>query len=73
MTQTATRPAISPYKSQAARDAQHGKYGEESYWEYLDRSAQEHYDYYAARGDMENAQSQFTMTLSEALAGNNGD
>ncbi len=33
----------SKYKSQAARDAEAMNYGTESYWQYLDQSAQEHF------------------------------
>lgn len=52
------------YKSQAARDAQASNYGSPSYWQYLDDSAQEHYD----KGYTDS----FTRTLSEALMGNDG-
>jgi hypothetical protein len=60
-------------KSQSARDAQKAGYGDESYWKYLDESAQEKYDYYMARGDREMAEFMLTRTLSEALRGNDGD
>lgn len=60
------------YKSQAARDAQAMGYGDKSYWDYLEKSASEHYAY---RSDVypngiENA---YTQSLSEALMGNEGD
>jgi hypothetical protein len=64
---------MSKYKSQAARDAARTGYGDESYWRYLDQSAQEHYDYFMARGDRERAARMLTESLSQALMGNDGD
>lgn len=61
------------YKSQAARDAQAGNYGNKSYWDYLDQSAQEKYEYYMGHGDPVTAESMFTRSLSESLMGNDGD
>jgi hypothetical protein len=61
------------YRSQAARDARRAGYGDASYWKYLDRAAQEHYDYFMARGDTAKAESMFTESLSEALRGNDGN
>jgi len=60
------------YKSQAARDAEASGYGGPSYWEYLDRSAQEHYDYYISQGDSSQAQLMLTRTLGKSLQGNDG-
>lgn len=60
-------------RSQAARDAETSDYGTESYWDYLDHYAAEHHAYFTARGDTEQAEAMFTRTLSEALAGNDGD
>lgn len=53
------------YKSQAAKDAQAGDYGDESYWNYLDEHAAELHA--KGIGDA------YTRSLSEALAGNDGD
>jgi hypothetical protein len=53
------------YRAQCARDAQEMGYGSQSYWDYLESSAQEHYD----KG-MTDA---FTQPLSDALQGNEGD
>ncbi len=61
------------YKSQSARDAQEMSYGDKSYWDYLDREAQELYDYYMAEGDEAAAQRMLTRSLGEALKGNEGD
>lgn len=63
----------SSYKSRAARDAEKAGYGDRSYWDYLDQSAQEHHDYYTAHGDHKRAAEMLTRTLSDALTGNNGD
>lgn len=60
------------FKSQAARDAKAAGYGNQSYWEALDRSAQEHYDYFMKKGDEETAKRMLTESLSEALQGNDG-
>lgn len=68
MTQTPTT-----YRSQSARDAAASGYGSPSYATYLDRSAQEHADYYTARGEHELAVAQFTRSLSNALRGNEGE
>lgn len=61
------------YVSQAARDAQAANYGKQSYWDYLDQSAQEHYDYFMRHGDPATAESMFTQSLSDALRGNEGE
>lgn len=65
------------FMSQSARDAQAFlvKTGtmDESYCDYLEQSAQESYDYFAARGDLESAEHMLTRSLSEALRGNDGD
>lgn len=68
-----TPECVTGYKSEAARDAQRTGYGDKSYWNYLDESAQEHYDYFAARGDQETADLMFTQSLSDSLRGNDGD
>lgn len=60
------------YKSQSARDAQASSYGNESYWDYLDQSAQEKHDYFMRHGDPEKAAEMFTRSLSESLMGNEG-
>lgn len=61
------------YKSQSARDAQEAGYGSESYWDQLDQSAQEHYEYFMGHGDPVKAQRMFTQSLGEALTGNESD
>jgi hypothetical protein len=61
------------YQSQSARDAQARGYGDESYWAYLDRAAFEKCAYYTRQGDAEKAAEMITRSLSEALAGNDGD
>jgi hypothetical protein len=43
------------YKSQSARDAQRANYGGVEYWDYLDESAQEHYDYFMAHSQPDRA------------------
>lgn len=65
--------SASEYKAQCARDAQARGYGDQSYWDMLDKSSQEKYDYFAVRGDMEQAQKMLTRSLSESLMGNDGD
>lgn len=60
------------YSSQAARDAQAGNYGGESYWRYLDRACQESYEHWMRKGDPEQANHMLTRSLSEALRGNDG-
>jgi hypothetical protein len=52
------------YKSLAAREAEKANYGDASYWDYLDRHAEE----LATKG-IEDA---LTRTLAEALKGNDG-
>lgn len=64
---------MSEYKSQSARDAQSLGYGDKDYWDCLEQSAKEKYEYFMRRGDRENAQMMFSRSLSDALAGNNGD
>ena len=61
------------YKSQAARDAQRGNYGDSSYWQYLDDSAKEHSEYFKKRGFDKEAKRMLTQSLSDALQGNNGE
>lgn len=58
--------------SQSARDAQASGYGDESYWLYLDKAAQETHDYYIRHGQPEKAAEMLTRSLSEALQGNDG-
>ena len=53
------------FKSLAAREAQKANYGDASYWEYLDRHAEELF----AKG----VKDALTRTLAEALKGNEGD
>lgn len=60
-------------RSQSARDAQRIGYGLPSYWLYLDVSAQEKHDYFAARGDQAMADEMLDRTISQALVGNDGD
>jgi hypothetical protein len=64
---------VEEYKSQSARDAQKMGYGAKSYWDYLDKAAQEHYEYYMARGDEKTANEMLTQSLSDALRGNEGN
>lgn len=61
------------YKAQCARDAQAMGYGDKTYWNHLEKSAHNHYDYFAQRGDLITAQRMLSRTLSEALRGNEGD
>ncbi len=61
------------YKAQCARDAQAGGYGDQDYWEWLDQSAQEHHDYFMAKGDPVTAVFMLTRDIGEALLGNDGD
>ncbi len=61
------------YQAQSARDAQAANFGRESYWDYLEQHAHELRDKYLASGDQERADAMLTRSLSESLAGNNGD
>lgn len=61
------------YEAQSARDAQARGYGDESYWDYLERSAREGRDYWLRRCEWVRADEQMTRSLSEALVGNDGD
>lgn len=61
------------YRSQCARDAARSSYGNESYWQSLDRSSLDHRDYYLARGDRQTGESMMTQSLGHALMGNDGD
>jgi hypothetical protein len=61
------------YVSQSARDAESGNYGDVTYWEYLDESAQKASDYYRRKGNAEQAERMLTRPLSEALQGNDGN
>lgn len=61
------------YRSQSARDAQRTNYGNRRYWEYLEQSAQELHDYFISKGMPEQANAMFTQSLSERLAGNEGE
>ncbi len=63
---------MSDYRSRAARDAEAMGYGGPSYWTMLDEAAERHFAYFMARGDTATAESMWTQTLSEALAGNDG-
>lgn len=60
------------YKSRSAREAQAGRYGDKSYWDYLDRYAQELHDYFLSKGDKDKAELMLNRSLSEYLTGNNG-
>lgn len=61
------------YQSRAAQEAEAMGYGDRGYWDYLERHAHEMHAHYAARGDAQAAASMLTRTLSEALAGNDGE
>jgi hypothetical protein len=61
------------YVSQAARDAESGKYGDVTYWEYLDESAQRASDYFTEKGNLKQAERMLTRSLWEALEGNDGE
>jgi hypothetical protein len=63
---------MTDFLSQSARDAQATGYGNERYWSYLDKAAQEHRDYFLRHGDPDRAALMLTQSLSEALAGNDG-
>jgi hypothetical protein len=56
----------SPYKSQAARDAQASNYGGKSYWDYLDAAEVE----LSSKVGYEDV---LTRSLSDALRGNEGE
>jgi len=56
----------------SARQAREGNYGSPSYWQYLDASARESYDYFMTKGDPEKAKEMLTRSLSDALRGNDG-
>ena len=61
------------YVSLSAQQAAASNYGGPDYWAYLDEAAFEHALYFERRGDHETAALMFTQSLSEALAGNDGD
>lgn len=61
------------YASQAASDAQSQNYGNRSYWDELERSSLRTYVYFAEHGDMDKAREMLTRSLSQALAGNDGE
>ena len=63
---------VTPYQSQAAKDARAIGYGAMSYWDYLERSAQEMHRYFTQKGDDRSAARILTRSLSEALIGNEG-
>ena len=67
------RMTSNEYQSQAARDAQARGYGDQSYWQHLDQSAKEKYEYFMRHDDPVTAESMLTRSLSEALQGNEGD
>jgi hypothetical protein len=67
------RAATKTYESQAARDAEERGYGDESYWDYLDRASAESAAHWRSKGDDERANHMMTRSLSEALRGNDGD
>lgn len=64
---------MNTYEARAAREAQASGYGDQSYWDYLNRSAFENAEYFLATNHPELAASMFTRSLSEALVGNDGD
>lgn len=61
------------YQSRSAREAQEIGYGSKSYWDYLERAAIEHREYFKKRGMTELAERMMTQSLGEALQGNDGD
>lgn len=61
------------YAARSARDAQDSGYGGPDYWQYLEDHAHELHAYFLARGDDDRAREVMTRTLSDALAGNEGD
>lgn len=64
--------AKSTYEAQSARDAQASGYGDKSYWDHLDQSAQEHCAYFIGKGDEVMARLMLTQSLGDALIANNG-
>jgi len=64
MTPTATTQTPR-YRAQSAREAQEMGYGSETYWNYLEQAAQEHY--------VKGVKDAFTASLSDVLRGNDGD
>lgn len=65
-------PDDTDYKAQSAIDAREAGYGGKSYWDYLERHAEELHAYYTAKGDESTARQMFTRSLSESLQGNEG-
>jgi len=66
-------PTLTSYTAQSARDAQRQGYGDSKYWDYLERNAIEHRDYFAAKGDEATAAQMMTRSLSDSLMGNDGN
>ena len=64
---------IKKYTVQSAIDAQARNYGKESYWDYLEESAKESYEYYMKYGQEDLANKMLTRSLGEALQGNDGE
>lgn len=60
------------YLSQAARDSQEFNYGTRSYWEYLERTANRHYDYFMEKNQPRNAEKMLMQSLWSSLSGNDG-
>lgn len=61
------------YKSQTARDAEKIKYGNGSYWDYLEETAIQYREYYLSREMPDLAEKMMTRSLEEALQGNDGN
>ncbi len=61
------------YISQSARDAQESGYGNQRYWDYLERAAFEHVAYWIQHNDFTRAREMLTQSLSASLIGNDGN
>lgn len=61
------------YSSKCAQEAQAQSYGNSYYWNYLDKSSQDHRAYFLRRNDAERAESMMTRSLAETLMGNDGE
>lgn len=61
------------FKSQAARDAANGDYGDDGYAQYIEDSAIAYYEYYLAQGNLSMANLMLSRSLGQALSGNDGE
>ena len=64
---------MNTYISKSANEAKEMNYGNEDYWDYLENHALELFEYFSKKGDQPNSKKMLERSLSEALAGNNGE